>query len=128
MKKWKPYFIEHSNIPIWLSKFAPIEIGAITLGIIVLSRGEIDEQTKRHETIHFQQYLETGFIGFLCLYLWDYLCSYARHKNGSLAYREIRAEVEAYENDKDEKYLENRVRYKWLTRTYKKNNIERKNT
>jgi hypothetical protein len=58
MRNWKPIFVENSKIPIWLSKIAPIEIGAITLGFIVFSRGEISERTKRHETIHFQQFLE----------------------------------------------------------------------
>ncbi len=116
MKHWKPLFIENSRIPFWLSKLAPIEIYAITLGPIVISTGEMSEQTKRHETIHYQQYLETGFVGFLLIYLWDYLLGYARHKDGALAYRSLRAEIEAYENDKDEKYLENRPRWKWLSR------------
>ncbi len=51
----KPIFIENSKIPVWLSKLAPIEISAITLGPIVLSRGKISEKTKLHETIHFMQ-------------------------------------------------------------------------
>ena len=68
MKNWKPLFIENSKIPVWLSKISPIEIWAITLGPIILSREEMNEQTKRHETIHFQQYLELLFIGFIILY------------------------------------------------------------
>ncbi len=122
MKDWKPIFIENSKIPIWLSYFAPIEIGAITLGFIVLSRGEMSERTKRHETIHFQQFLETGFLGFLCLYLWDYVLGYANYKNGSLAYLEIRAEKEAYENDINENYLSERKRWAWLKRKKDKPN------
>ena len=114
VKHWKPYFIENNPIPVWLSKIAPIEIGAITLGFVVICRGVMDEETKRHETIHFQQYLETGFLGFLLLYAWDYLCGYASHKNGAQAYREIRAEKEAWDNDHDPEYLMNRKRWAWL--------------
>ena len=65
MRHWKPIFIEESKIPIFLSKIAPIEISAITLGFIVIARSKLDKQTKRHETIHFQQYLETYFCWVL---------------------------------------------------------------
>lgn len=131
MKNWKPIFIENSRIPVYLSKLAPIEIYAITLGPIVISRGEMNEQTKRHETIHYQQYLETGFIGFLLIYLWDYIRGYARYKDGAIAYRSLRAETEAYENDQDETYLSNRVRWQWLKRSTVSNKEDsnvRKNT
>lgn len=114
MKNWKPIFIENSSVPRVLSKISPIDIKAIALGIIVFSKEEMDEQTKRHETIHFQQYLETLFIGFLVLYLIDYLRGYVRYKDGSLAYLSIRAEKEAYDNHHDPSYLETRKRYAWL--------------
>ena len=117
MKSWKPIFIENSRIPVWLSYLAPIQIGAITLGFIVLSRGVMNEQTKRHETIHYQQFLETGFIGFLLLYFWDYLLGYAKYKIGSVAYRQIRAEREAYMFDSQEDYLEKRKRWVWIKGT-----------
>ncbi len=122
MKHWKPIFIENSKIPVWLSYLAPISIGAITLGFLVIGRGEMDEELRRHETIHFQQYLETGFLGFVLIYLWDYLRGYAKHKDGSLAYRQIRAEIEAYENDHDPQYLEDRKRWAWLKSDEEKSN------
>ena len=113
-KNWKPIFFENSKAVVLLSLLAPININAITLGFIVLSRGEMDENTKRHETIHFQQFLETGFIGFLILYFYDYLKNYLYFKNGEIAYMQIRAEQEAYLNDTDEHYLANRKRWDWL--------------
>jgi hypothetical protein len=114
VKNLKPIMFENSKVPILLSKFAPIEIGAITLFPFVFSRGEMSEETKRHETIHFQQYLETGVIGFLALYLWDYMVSSLKGIKGPAAYRSIRAEVEAWDNDKDEDYLQNRKRWAWI--------------
>jgi len=106
--------IEKSRVPVWLSAIAPIYISAITLGFVVFSRGEMDEQTRRHETIHFQQFLETLFVGFILLYIWDYLVGLFRHQNGVEAYHKIRAEREAYTHDDNEVYLFNRKRYAWI--------------
>lgn len=114
-KKLQPIFVERSFIPKLLSFFAPIEIGAITLGFIVFSRGDMSETTRRHETIHFQQYLETLFLGFLILYFYDYCKSRIKGINGKESYRSIRAEREAYENQDNPNYLLERRRWKWIT-------------
>jgi len=114
MKNWKPLFIENSRVPIVLSYFAPIEISAITLGPIVLSRGEISEVTKRHETIHYQQYLETAFVGFIFLYLLTWLWGVITNKNPAESYKNIPFEREAYANHHDENYLKNRKRFAWI--------------
>ena len=110
-----PIFIENSKIPVWLSKIAPINISAITLGPIVLSRGVLSERVKRHETIHFMQYKELFFIGFLLIYLYDYLYAAIIKKKGFSreAYLAIRFEQEAYDNDHKEDYLENRKPFCW---------------
>ena len=113
-RKLKPIFVERSFIPKLLSFFAPITIGAITLGFVVFSRDEMTETTKRHETIHFQQYLETLFIGFLIIYAYDYLKLRTKGINGPDAYRMLRAEKEAYDNEDDLEYLANRKRWKWI--------------
>ena len=117
MKEWKPIFIENSKLPVVLSYFSPITIGAITLGFFVFSRDEMTERTKRHETIHFQQFLELGFVFFLLLYFYYWLRNILKGLSGSQAYYEIPFEREAYENDDDEEYLQNRERYAWRKRT-----------
>ena len=111
----KPIFIENSKIPVWLSKLAPIEISAITLGPIVLSRGKISEKTKLHETIHFMQYKELFWIGFLLIYVYDYLFSAIVRRKGFTreSYLAIRFEQEAHHCDDYEDYLENREPYAW---------------
>ena len=127
VRYWEPIFIENSKVPAILSKFAPISIGAITLGFIVFSKGTISERTRQHETIHFQQYLETAYIGFLLLYAYDYIKNYIRftlqnfrvQKNspgwirsvGYTSYMNIRAEKEAYQHDTTPDYLESRERW-----------------
>ena len=110
-----PIFIENSKIPVWLSKVAPININAITLGPIVLSRGVLSERVKRHETIHFMQYKELFFIGFLLIYLYDYLYAAIIKKKGFSreSYLAIRFEQEAYDNDHDLEYLEKRQKKAW---------------
>jgi hypothetical protein len=116
MRDLKPFFFEHSRIPALLSKCAPIEIGAITLFCVVFARGALSEETKRHETIHFQQYLETLVIGFLLIYLFDYLVAAVIRGKGFTreAYLSIRFEQEAWTHDKDVDYLETRTRWAWL--------------
>jgi len=114
MRQLKPIFIENSWVPKFLSHFAPINIGAITLGFIVFSRGTMSEKTKQHETIHFQQFLETLFIGFFILYVYDYIKNYIRFRDGRLAYHNIRAEKEAYLHDETKDYLLTRPRWRWI--------------
>ena len=116
MRSWKPLFFENSKVPVWLSKITPIEINAITLFCFVFSRGVIAERTKRHETIHFQQFLETGVIGFILIYYADYLFRLVKYRDGKKAYRMICFEQEAHDNDDYEDYLERRKRYTWLGR------------
>ena len=114
MRNWKPIYIENSKVPVWLSKFAPINIGAITLFFLVFSRGTISEETKRHEYIHFQQMLETFLIGFVILYYWDYLKGYIKYRHGKIAYHSIRAEQEAYQKASSEYNTVRRRRWSWI--------------
>ena len=117
MRNWKPIYIENSRILVWLSYLAPIKIQAITLGVIVISRNEMSEVTKNHETIHFQQYLETLFLGFLILYFWDWFIGLVKYRDGQKAYLSIRAEQEAYKNQENLEYLPtDRKRWCWLQR------------
>jgi len=115
MKSWKPVFIENSRVPVWLSYLAPIDIGAITIFFLVFSRGVMSEETKRHETIHFQQMLETFVLPFIIFYYWDYLKGYFKYcRNGRAAYFSIRAEQEAFHGASTPGYLQHRPRYRWL--------------
>ena len=117
MRNWKPIYIENPRILAWLSYLAPISIQAITLGVIVISKDEMSEVTKNHETIHFQQYLETLFLGFLILYFWDWFIGLVKYKDGQKAYLSIRAEQEAHKNQENLEYLPtDRKRWCWLQR------------
>ena len=114
LKESKAIFFENSWVPKVLSIISPITIGAITLGPFVFSRGEVSEVTKNHENIHWQQYIETGIIGFVILYLAFWLIGLCKFQDGNLAYYSIPFEIEAYNNDTDVDYLKNRKRYNWI--------------
>jgi hypothetical protein len=131
LRNLRPIFFENSKIPVWLSKVAPLEIGAICVGPLVFARGEVTDISRRHETIHFQQTLETLVIGMILFYLFDFIRGLWKYRNswlgsnnqrghpyqsaGNKAYHQIRAEQEAYANERSPDYLSTtRRRYRWL--------------
>ena len=115
-RSWGPVIVENSKIPPILSKITPISINAITIFPFVFVKDEISNKTQIHETIHFQQYLETAVIGFILLYFWDYCWLRLGGTEGWLAYRLIRAEQEAHTHDCNSGYLKSRKRWKWLSK------------
>jgi len=94
-----------------LSTFIPI--GAITFWFIVFSRGEIEENLKTHETIHYKQYNETLVLGFFLLYFWDWLVGLWKYRDARKAYERIRFEQEAYAHASDPGYPTRRRRWAW---------------
>jgi hypothetical protein len=108
-----PVFIENSRIPVILSYISPIEINAITLGPVVISRDIMSEDTRRHESIHWAQYKECLIVGFLLLYAFYWIRNLISGFSGVEAYHNIPFEKEAYENQSDRGYLFHRKRYAW---------------
>ncbi len=117
MRNLSPIFITNSRIPRLLEKLTPMDINAITIFFLVFCKGVPDDRLRRHETVHFQQYLETLVIGFLILYYLDYLMAKLRGLDGWDAYLNIRAEREAWENHDDSTYLQTRKRWQWLRKS-----------
>tara|TARA_R110002074_G_scaffold186404_1_gene351713 strand:- start:341 stop:691 length:351 start_codon:yes stop_codon:yes gene_type:complete len=109
-----PVFVENSRIPMFLSRFSPIEINAITLGPIILCREKISKATRQHEAIHWEQYKECLILGFLILYLAFYIINLAKGMNGPDAYHNIPFEKEAYKNQSVAEYLINRQHFAWM--------------
>ena len=112
-KECEPKFIENSKLPGWLSKIAPITIGAVSIAFWVFGRGALSKTTRRHETIHYQQQIELLFIGQWILYGLFHLIGLVRYRDGATAYRENPFEREAYANEDRPYYLFNRKRYCW---------------
>jgi len=114
LKNLKPIVIENSRVPAFLSKFAPIQIGAISILFFVFVRDEINDITRRHETIHFQQQLELLFIGQWLLYVYYLIRNYIKLKDSKMAYYLNPFELEAYigaDAAAEPGYLKTRKRY-----------------
>ena len=107
----KPIVVKNSRLPKLLSWF--MDVKGITLFPFIFIKGEGNDQLIRHETIHIKQYAETLVLGFLLVYLWDFVHGLLKYKNFNDAYKSIRFEREAYSFSADPSYLEYRESYAW---------------
>ncbi len=67
-----------------------------------------------HEKIHIRQQLELLIFPFYIWYLLEYLIRIIQYKNSYLAYRNISFEREAYANEANLKYLNQRKSFVFL--------------
>ena len=109
-----PYFLILPKFLQFLSLFAPIEIEAIALGVVVISRHRLTTVIRNHEMIHYHQYRELGYLLFMPIYLWDFCVGYVRYRNFQTAYKQIRMEQEAYACQGDASYLLQRKPFAWF--------------
>lgn len=80
-----------------------------------ISRHERDEvRLMRHETIHFWQQVEMLFVAHWFLYLLFYIVARAKGHCHWIAYRYNPFELEAFDNDPNEKYLTSRKPFAWI--------------
>lgn len=70
-----------------------------------------------HESIHFEQEKELGFILFYVVYFIEWLIKLIFF--GKESYNHISFEQEAYNNERDFEYLKNRKRYSWIKYIFK---------
>ena len=108
----KAIIVKNSTLVKILSYFRPT-LGGITLFPFIFLKDEGDDRIINHESIHIAQYRELFVIGFLFLYLWDFVRGFVKYKNYDDAYRSIRFEREAYSFDADPHYLEYREPHAW---------------
>ncbi len=67
-----------------------------------------------HEKIHLKQQLELLILPFYIIYLLHYVINLVRYKNHYNAYSNIIFEKEAFTNDGDFSYLEERKPFAWV--------------
>ena len=94
-----------------------IKIAGITLWPYIILREKYKAHYRtpiiiRHETIHIKQQQEMLVIPFYTWYVLEWFIKLFKY--GKKSYYNISFEREAYENEKDESYLENRKRFSWL--------------
>ena len=114
MKNWKPFFIENSRVPAWLSKILPFTISALSFGPFVWSRKTLTERLRTHETIHFQQQLELGFVLHWVLYGLFMVYGWVKYRSFTESYYNNPFEKEAFDKEKESNFLDTRPRYHWV--------------
>ena len=99
-------------------KFLPLKgFSAINLFGIVVARRECLPLSKRilyHEAIHSQQIEELLYVGFYIWYVVEWIVRLLYIRNFKEAYKTISFEKEAFGNDGDNNYLENRKVFAFL--------------
>ena len=86
---------------------------AINLFGVIFTRldTEMDEHLLNHERIHTRQMLEMLIVGFYLWYVIEWLIRLTMKGN---AYRSISLEREAYSNEGNLNYLQQRKTYSWI--------------
>ena len=90
-----------------------ITVHAIALYPYIIARDRLSITTYNHEKIHLVQQRELWVVGFYLLYVWYWLKARLKGLNGSDAYYAIPFEKEAYENQSNFKYLNDRKAHSW---------------
>ena len=75
---------------------------------------KVNETLLNHEKIHLRQQLEMLILPFFVWYFFEYLIRLIQYKKTDLAYRNISFEREAYANESNLSYLENRSFFQFL--------------
>lgn len=70
--------------------------------------------TERHECIHFEQQKEMLLVFFYLWYVIEWLCKCIYYRNSKTAYKNISFEREAYANQNNVAYLDERKPYAFL--------------
>lgn len=78
------------------------------------SKEPLSDKTINHESIHTAQMKEMLFIFFYLWYGIEYILIRLFHKKQNTAYHDISFEEEAYNNDKNLNYLNERKPYAWF--------------
>ena len=109
----KPIIIRSALLTRLVSWFFPV--AGITIWPFIIVNPEYEnERLINHESINIHQQTELWVLGFYIVYLWDWVRFLIRTSNPKQAYMMIRFEREAYKNDTNMLYLEERTRYAWL--------------
>lgn len=95
--------------------FPPARYSTINLfGVLFTKSDYLSDTTINHEKIHTAQMKEMWYIPFYLWYGIEYLIVRFFHKKQNDAYHDISFEEEAYNNQYNLEYLNNRKKFAWL--------------
>jgi|TARA_R100001594_G_C3900745_1_gene230772 hypothetical protein len=113
MRRLRPFVFENSIVPKIISIFAPVSVYAVAFGPFTWYRQKATPVIKNHESIHFFQQLELLFVFQWILYGLFWLIGLIKHRSTVLAYAENPFEKEAYLNQENLNYLDERKWFSW---------------
>lgn len=82
--------------------------------LFVREEAVLSEVDINHETIHTAQMKEMLYVGFYLWYAVEWLVRMIRSRDAHSAYRNISFEREAYANQFNMEYLQDRQHYTWM--------------
>ena len=110
--KFSGWIIRSERFTKMISWFFPV--GGITLFPFIVVNAKYESETMiRHERIHLVQQMEMLVLGFYLLYLYDWFKHLILTGRPYEAYKTIRFEQEAYDNQEVVGYLDNRKAFAW---------------
>ncbi len=101
----------------WTKFFSLGKAGGVTIFPFIFLRFSADKHNEiliNHEQIHIRQALEMLIIPFYIWYLIEFLVKYIENKNWNIAYHQISFEKEAYANEMNLDYLNERSFWSFL--------------
>lgn len=108
----KPIIVVSPKLTKLLSIF--IDVYAITIFPFIFCFEPINDIVENHETIHYEQQKELLLVFFYLLYAFFFIKGYVQYGDYYKAYMSIPFEKEAYANQRNLEYLEQRHRFSWL--------------
>lgn len=91
-------------------------LGLTIFPFVFLKNTKLKEEVKliNHENIHLKQQLELLILPFFIWYVIEFLLRLCFYKNWHLAYKNISFEREAYANESNSKYIQQRGFWQFL--------------
>lgn len=97
--------------------FIPKRFSAFTIYPFIFIKKDTDKTNHiliNHEKIHLKQQIELLIIFFFIAYFLEFIWNFIRFPSFMKAYRNIRFEKEAYQNESNFNYLKTRKPYSFL--------------
>lgn len=103
-----------------LNKIIPLKgYSAITLYPFIFAREKLNKYVYNHECIHANQQKELLIVMFYVMYCLEYIIKLLLTFNHGVAYKSISFEQEAYKNEYNLWYNDNRKHYTWIKYVFK---------
>lgn len=108
----------------WIIIYRKLKYSGMALWPFIVLRErrlETNAELINHERIHHRQQLEMFLLPFYIIYSIHYLMNLYKYRSGHKAYLNVVFEIEAYDQEKNFRYLDERKPFAWIDYLKKKN-------